>query len=390
MTRRISASASRGLDDVAQTEGDGHGVEAVVGERQPGAVTRGEGQVRACLLADLQHPEREVARHHRGATVGEGLARGAGAGREVQDDVARARVDRADHLAAPAAVLAQRQHVVGDVVAARDRVEHPPDVGGLLVERCTDHGGSLRTATRRRRRGGATKSAVRASSSQTLDEPHLPRRTRCACSRRCWSPCSSSASPAPRRTAPACSPPSPPGAPPRLRREPVEEPASAVEPATDEADRDEPLPDADPAEPREPRGPVLAPGDRGVKVRELQSRLFQLAWFPELTTASYGPGTGEAVQRLPGQARPGGHRRGRPAHLAAAGRDDQAADARPALQRPPPRTGAARPGRLRRGGARPAGPAGVDPVALRRRHRELRRGHGRGGPRASRPSARSR
>ena len=79
-------------------------------------------------------------------------------------------------------------------------------------------------------------------------------------------------------------------------REPVEEPASAVEPATDEADRDEPLPAAVPAEPREPRGPVLAPGDRGVEVRELQSRLFQLAWFPELTTASYGPGTGEAVR----------------------------------------------------------------------------------------------
>ncbi len=59
------------------------------------------------------------------------------------------------------------------------------------------------------------------------------------------------------------------------------------------ADRDEPLPERD-ATP-EPPGPVLAPGDRGVKVRELQSRLFQLAWFPELTTAVYGPGTRTAV-----------------------------------------------------------------------------------------------
>jgi peptidoglycan hydrolase-like protein with peptidoglycan-binding domain len=60
-----------------------------------------------------------------------------------------------------------------------------------------------------------------------------------------------------------------------------------------DADRDEPLPERD-ATP-EPRGPVLAPGDRGVRVRELQSRLFQLAWFPELTTAVYGPGTRTAV-----------------------------------------------------------------------------------------------
>jgi peptidoglycan hydrolase-like protein with peptidoglycan-binding domain len=39
----------------------------------------------------------------------------------------------------------------------------------------------------------------------------------------------------------------------------------------------------------------LEPGDRGVKVRELQSRLFQLAWFPELTTGRYGEGTRAAV-----------------------------------------------------------------------------------------------
>ena len=42
--------------------------------------------------------------------------------------------DGREHLAAPAPVLAHRQHVVGDVVAARDRVEHPLDVGRLLVE----------------------------------------------------------------------------------------------------------------------------------------------------------------------------------------------------------------------------------------------------------------
>jgi peptidoglycan hydrolase-like protein with peptidoglycan-binding domain len=40
----------------------------------------------------------------------------------------------------------------------------------------------------------------------------------------------------------------------------------------------------------------LEPGDRGKKVRELQSRLFQLAWFPELTTGRYDDATRTAVR----------------------------------------------------------------------------------------------
>ena len=42
-------------------------------------------------------------------------------------------------------------------------------------------------------------------------------------------------------------------------REPAEEPASAVEPATDEADRDEPLPDAVPAASRASRAARCSP-----------------------------------------------------------------------------------------------------------------------------------
>jgi peptidoglycan hydrolase-like protein with peptidoglycan-binding domain len=73
-----------------------------------------------------------------------------------------------------------------------------------------------------------------------------------------------------------------------------DEPVEAPTPGRG-ADADEPLPAAPEPAP-EPRGPVLEPGDRGVQVRELQSRLFQLAWFPELTTAQYGSGTREAVR----------------------------------------------------------------------------------------------
>jgi peptidoglycan hydrolase-like protein with peptidoglycan-binding domain len=41
---------------------------------------------------------------------------------------------------------------------------------------------------------------------------------------------------------------------------------------------------------------VLRPGDKGEQVRELQSRLFQLAWLPEVTTGVYDATTKEAVQ----------------------------------------------------------------------------------------------
>ncbi len=43
-------------------------------------------------------------------------------------------------------------------------------------------------------------------------------------------------------------------------------------------------------------GPVLESGDRGMQVRELQSRLFQLDWFPELTTGRYDEDTVAAVR----------------------------------------------------------------------------------------------
>jgi peptidoglycan hydrolase-like protein with peptidoglycan-binding domain len=41
---------------------------------------------------------------------------------------------------------------------------------------------------------------------------------------------------------------------------------------------------------------VLRPGDNGEQVRELQNRLYQLAWLPEVTTGVYDPTTKEAVQ----------------------------------------------------------------------------------------------
>ena len=41
---------------------------------------------------------------------------------------------------------------------------------------------------------------------------------------------------------------------------------------------------------------LLSKGDTGTKVRELQHRLHQLAWFPGTITGNYGYATVEAVR----------------------------------------------------------------------------------------------
>ncbi|MBD8870805.1 murein L,D-transpeptidase [Nocardioides sp. MJB4] len=71
--------------------------------------------------------------------------------------------------------------------------------------------------------------------------------------------------------------------------------------AADPSSRPTPTPEPSPESPREKPEkpaepePVLEPGDRGVQVRELQHRLFQIAWFGETTTGRYDPATKDAV-----------------------------------------------------------------------------------------------
>jgi peptidoglycan hydrolase-like protein with peptidoglycan-binding domain len=58
-----------------------------------------------------------------------------------------------------------------------------------------------------------------------------------------------------------------------------------------------------PVEPVEPPKPaaVLEPGATGEQVRELQHRLFQMAWLPETTTGTYDATTKEAVAGFQGK-----------------------------------------------------------------------------------------
>jgi peptidoglycan hydrolase-like protein with peptidoglycan-binding domain len=74
---------------------------------------------------------------------------------------------------------------------------------------------------------------------------------------------------------------------------PEEQPATSDPTTTPSTD-----PTSDPSDPTsepDPQ-PVLEPGDKGDQVREVQSRLFQLDWVPELTTGTYDAATTEAVK----------------------------------------------------------------------------------------------
>ena len=68
-------------------------------------------------------------------------------------------------------------------------------------------------------------------------------------------------------------------------------------PSPDESPSDSPSESPSPT----PLAPVLQPGDRGVQVRELQHRLFQLAWWPELTTGAFDRATRAAVTGFQGK-----------------------------------------------------------------------------------------
>jgi peptidoglycan hydrolase-like protein with peptidoglycan-binding domain len=64
------------------------------------------------------------------------------------------------------------------------------------------------------------------------------------------------------------------------------------DPATDPSAEPSDQPTSEP----KPPGPVLEPGDKGERVRELQYRLYELAWMGELTTGKYDGQTTEAVR----------------------------------------------------------------------------------------------
>jgi hypothetical protein len=99
-----------------------------------------------------------------------------------------------------------------------------------------------------------------------------------------------------------------------------------VDPATPSSPATDPTPPPTAPSTHHAPAPVLSPGAKGTEVRELQQRLFQLAWLPENLHRGVRRRHGQRGPGLPGQARAEGDRRRGPSYLAAAGGDDRAAD----------------------------------------------------------------
>ena len=120
------------VGDVAQAERDRHRVERGVGEGQREGVGGDLGD--GAVGAGTQHAQREVRGHAPGARPGQRDRRHRRPRREVEHPLAGPQVERRAGQRAPAPVLAGGEHGVGEVVAARDPVEHRGDVVRVLVE----------------------------------------------------------------------------------------------------------------------------------------------------------------------------------------------------------------------------------------------------------------
>src|SRR5690606_11071028 len=131
-----------GVDEVAQAERDGDGVEGVVGEREPQRV--GGHHWYTAVTSPAQHAEREVGGHTPGPTPGVFLGGDPGSSREVEYPLAGTGIQHPTRDDAPSPVETERHHGVRAVVAFGDAIEHRRDVGRILVQARSGHAGSLK------------------------------------------------------------------------------------------------------------------------------------------------------------------------------------------------------------------------------------------------------
>ena len=202
---------------------------------------------------------------------------------------------------APAPVLAEREDVVGEVVALGDRVEHPPYVGGLLVEVGAGHAETLG------RRVGNPKPLAGVNLLTRLHfplwEPYMTAMRRAALGlltvlllavsaaavgyalrqptgRDLAGPVEETPSPVAHDVPPA--------------GEPVAQPVVAAPPAVPHAKSTRTQ--KRPLHFMEPGRTLLSRGDTGMAVRDLQARLAALAWYFGRASGDYDATTAEAVR----------------------------------------------------------------------------------------------
>jgi 1,4-dihydroxy-2-naphthoate polyprenyltransferase len=156
--RRVS------IDQVAEPEADGDGVDTGVGLREPADVPLSELHFGLELARQLQHPGREIdpddtppGAHQRHQLVGQ-LA---GAGAEIERGLAGLQPSQPSGAPPPGGVARQAEHPVSDVVAGRHLVEHRPDpVGPRFLPHDHDYADHVAELARRVGLGLAARGSV--------------------------------------------------------------------------------------------------------------------------------------------------------------------------------------------------------------------------------------
>ncbi len=140
VTRSISSRALRGFHHVAEAEGNGGSVEAVVSERQVGGVTGDEVNVRAAALAHFEHAQGEVAGHYVYAGISVGFAGSSRAGSQVKDLLAYLHIHGVNHDPPPTPRLPPHgQDIIDDVVFWGDIIKHRRNFVRTLFQGCSVH-----------------------------------------------------------------------------------------------------------------------------------------------------------------------------------------------------------------------------------------------------------
>src|SRR5438876_273904 len=121
------------INQVAETEADGDGVDAGIRFVEPADVAETEVDLRLEFAGPLQHRLREIDANDAAARAGKReqlVSQLAGAGAEVQRCLAWMQIGPLSRPAPPGAVPVKAEQTIPGVVAGRDPVEHLPDLFG--------------------------------------------------------------------------------------------------------------------------------------------------------------------------------------------------------------------------------------------------------------------
>src|SRR5438093_13325683 len=131
------------INQVADSEADGDGVDAGIGFVKPADVPQSEFDLRFEFAGPLQHRLREVNADDAAARPGKRkqlVSQFAGAGAKIEDGLAGTQVGPFCRPAPPGMVAGDTEQTIPGVVAGRDLVEHLPDpIGPRLLPHATNY-----------------------------------------------------------------------------------------------------------------------------------------------------------------------------------------------------------------------------------------------------------